>query len=191
MNELIAGLILFFAVHSISIVNDAWRNRMASRLGQWGWKGLYGLAAIVGLMLMVRGYGNAHLAPIPVYEPPAWLDPVALALLVPVFPLLLAAYLPGRIKAVTVHPMLLAVMLWAAAHLMVNGSLADVLLFGAFLVWAVADRLSLQRRVPRAVPSLPATGYNDVIAVIGRLALHAAFVFRLHAWLIGVPAIGP
>lgn len=186
MSTLIAGLLVFFAVHSVSIVADGWRNRMALRLGEWTWKGLYGLLALVGLVLIIRGYGLARLDPVILYTPPDWLRPLALLLLVPVFPLLLAAYLPGRIQRAARHPMLAATKLWATAHLLVNGSLADVLLFGAFLVWAIADRISLKHRTPHPVPALPRYALNDLLAVVLGLALYAAFVLWLHARLIGV-----
>lgn len=98
MNVLLLGLVLFFAVHSVSIVNDPWRNRMAANMGEWRWKGVYALVAITGFVLIVWGYGLARQDPVVLYTPPAWLHPVAMVLLVPVFPLLLAAYLPGRIQ---------------------------------------------------------------------------------------------
>lgn len=188
MNTLIAGLILFFAVHSVSIVNAAWRDRVAARLGEWTWKGLYSVIAIAGLVLIVWGYDLARQEPVVLYLPPAWLRHVAM-LLVPVFPLLLAAYLPGRIQRATKHPLLVATKLWAVAHLLANGMLADVLLFGAFLVWAVADRISLKRRTQPWVPAAPPSKANDAIAVIGGLALYVAFVFWLHAWLFGVAPV--
>ena len=189
MTALLAGLVIFFGVHSISIVNDAWRNRMAARLGEWAWKGLYGLIALLGLVLMIRGYGLARLDPVMLYTPPDWLRMAAVVLLLPVFPLLFAAYLPGRIQHATRHPMLAATKLWATAHLLVNGTLADILLFGAFLVWAVADRISMKRREPRPVPGIPPTAVNDAIAVVLGLAVYIAFVFWLHLRLIGVPVL--
>lgn len=189
MNLLLLGLVLFFGVHSISIVNDRWRNRMAANMGEGRWKGVYALVAITGFVLIMWGYGLARQDPVVLYTPPAWLHPVAMVLLVPVFPLLLAAYLPGRIQNTVKHPMLAATKLWAVAHLLANGMLADVLLFGAFLVWAVVDRISMQRRAQRPVPSVPPSRANDLIALVGGLALYAAFVLWLHGWLIGVPLI--
>jgi uncharacterized membrane protein len=186
MNILIAGLVVFFAVHSISIVNDPWRDRMAARLGEWPWKGLYALIAVVGLMLIVWGYGLARQAPVVLYVSPSWLHHVAMLLLIPVFPLLVATYLPGRIQSTVKHPMLAATKLWAFAHLLANGTLADVLLFGAFLVWAVLDRISMKYRTQRPVPAAPASKINDVIAVVVGIGLYVGFVFWLHAWLIGV-----
>jgi uncharacterized membrane protein len=189
MRVLIAGLIIFFAVHSISIINAGWRNRMAAQLGEWTWKAGYGLVALLGLVLIIQGYGEARLEPVVLYTPPVWLRQLSVAFLIPVFPLLLAAYLPGRILSVIEHPMLAATKLWAAAHLLANGTLADVLLFGSFLVWAALDRISLRRRATPSVPRAPASGLNDALAVILGLGLYAAFVYGLHDWLIGVPVL--
>ena len=190
MTLLVTGLVLFFAVHSVSIVSERWRNRMALRLGELPWMGLYSLIALIGLVLIVRGYGSARLDPVVLYVPPPWLHWLTLVLMLPVFPLLLAAYLPGRIRTATRHPMLAATKLWATAHLLANGTLADLLLFGGFLAWAIADRISLKYRTPRPVPGAPTTGYNDLIAVVLGLVLYLAFAFRLHARLIGVPVFG-
>lgn len=111
---------------------------------------------------------------------------VALFLMLLVFPLVLAANLPGRIKTVTKHPLLATTKLWAMAHLLVNGTLADVLLFGTFLLWAVADRISMKRRTARPIPMAPATRFNDVLAVIGGLLIYCGFVVWGHRALIGV-----
>ena len=191
MSILLLGLVLFFAVHSVAIVNAAWRDRMVRRVGEGLWKGVYSLIAILGLVLIIWGYGLARQEPVVLYSPPLWLNYVAIALLIAVFPLLFATYLPGRIQAAARHPMLVAVKLWALAHLLVNGSLADLLLFGSFLVWAVADRISLKRRTEPSVPRLPGTKLNDLIAVVGGLALYVAFVLWLHDWLIGMPVVVP
>lgn len=190
MTFLILGLLLFLGAHSISIVNDPWRNRIQARLGEIGWKGVYSVVSIVGFVLIVLGYAAARLDPVVLYTPPTALRHVAMLLLVPVFPLLLATYLPGRIKSAVKHPMLVATKLWAFAHLLANGNLADVLLFGGFLAWAVADRISLKRRQARALHTAPAGKVNDVIAVVGGLALYVGFVMWLHVWLIGVSPIG-
>jgi uncharacterized membrane protein len=190
MDILIAGLVVFFAVHSIAIVADGWRQRMIERMGEWSWKGLYSVIAAVGLVLIIWGYGLARQEPVVLYASPAWMRYVTAVLLIPVFPLLLATYLPGRIQSATKHPMLAATKLWAFAHLLANGTLADVLLFGAFLAWAVADRISLKRRAEPWVPRLPRTAANDVIAVVGGLGVYVAFTLWLHARLIGVSPLG-
>lgn len=186
MGTLVIGLVIFLGVHSVSIVNPAWRDRMVDQIGEWPWKGIYALVSLIGLVLIIGGYAQARLDPIVLYVPPTWLRHVAVLLLLPAFPLLLAAYLPGRIKIAVGHPMLAATTVWALAHLLANGNLADVLLFGAFLVWAAADRASMQHRAPRAIPGAPPSKANDWIAVGGGLALYVAFVLRLHEWLFGI-----
>lgn len=186
MTLLILGLVIFLGIHSVSIVAPAWRDAQFAARGEAAWKGAYSVIAGIGLVLLIYGYGLARQSPVVLYVPPTWLRHLALLLLVPVFPLFLAAYLPGRIKTVTKHPMLVATKLWAVAHLLANGTLADVLLFGGLLAWAVADRISLKRRPVRAIRAAPASPLNDVIAVVAGLALYAAFVLWLHQWLIGV-----
>ena len=186
---LLAGLILFFIPHSISIVNEPWRNRMVERLGEMRWQGLYALVALTGFILIIRGYGLARHNPAIVYAAPPVMRHIAWLLMLPVFPLLVATYAPGRISTVTKHPMLLATILWATAHLLVNGNLPDLLLFGSFLIWAVADRISMTHRAPRPVPGLPRTRFNDLVAITAGLGLYLAFLFGLHGWLIGVPLL--
>ena len=187
MGLFIAGLAIFLGIHSVGIFAPAWREAQIAQRGALAWKGLYSVVSIVGFALLIYGYGFARQSPLVLYSPPAMLRHIALALMLPVFPLLLAAYLPGRIKTAAKHPMLLSVKIWATAHLLVNGTLVDVLLFGAFLVWAVLDRIAAKRRpATRAVPGAPPAAYNDVIAVVGGLALYAAFLMGVHLWLIGV-----
>lgn len=186
---LITGLILFFVPHSVSIVNEPWRNRMAARLGEQRWQGLYSLLALAGFSLIIWGYALARRDPAVLYAPPPGMRHVAWLLLLPVFPLLIATYLPSRIRTATRHPMLLATMLWATAHLLVNGTLPDLLLFGSFLIWSVADRLSMQHRSQRPLPLLPRSRVNDLIIIVAGLALYLAFLFGLHGWLIGVPLL--
>jgi len=189
MHILVIGLIIFFASHSISIIKHDWRNRMVKLLGIWAWQGIYSLVSIIGFIMIVYGYGLARMEPMVLYTPPNWLHYVTVALMLPVFPLLLATYLPGRIQTTLKHPMLAATKLWAFAHLLANGTLADVLIFAAFLVWAVADRISLKHRVPEPVPVAVRSKLNDVLAIVIGLAIYAAFVLVLHRWLIGVPIL--
>lgn len=190
MITLIVGLVLFLGAHSISIVAAGWRDRTAARMGEKTWQGIYSLVAIAGFALVIWGYGMARQEYAVLYVPPVWLRHLTLLLMVPVFPLLLAAYLPGRIQTATKHPMLAAVKLWAFAHLLANGSLPDVVLFGSFLVWAIADRVSIARREPRPVRGAPPSKLNDLIAIGVGLVLYGIFVVWLHRWLIGVPPIG-
>lgn len=186
---LFLGLILFLGMHSVSIVAESFRDRMAAK-SEIAWKAIYGLVAIAGFILVIRGYAAARLDPIVLYSPPVWLRHIASLLLLPVFILFFAPYLPGRIKTATKHPQLIAAKLWAIAHLLVNGTLADVVLFGSVLAWAVADRISLKRRKPRPLPGAPESAINDVILVVVGLGAYAAFAFWLHAAWIGVAPFG-
>ncbi|MES2838962.1 MAG: NnrU family protein [Pseudomonadota bacterium] len=191
---LILGLVLFLGVHSVSIVSPGGRHRLVKQLGEGPWKGLYSLVSLAGFALIVVGYGAAREAPVVLYTLPNGLRHLAAVLMLPVFVLLLAAYLPGRIQRAAKHPMLLAVKLWALAHLLANGTLADVVLFGGFLAWAVVDRISVKKRAAagllRPGPVLPGSKANDAIALVGGLAIYVLFVVWAHAWLIGVRPFG-
>ncbi|HUY84607.1 MAG TPA: NnrU family protein [Steroidobacteraceae bacterium] len=191
MTTLVLGLCVFFGMHSIAIVAPDWRDRMRGRLGERTWKGLYALISLAGLVLIVHGFALTRAAPVVLYTPPPWMRHVTFLLMLPVFPLLIAAYLPGRIKAASKHPMLAAVKFWAFAHLLMNGRLADVLLFGGFLAWAVADRISLKRRpAALALRTAPPGRWNDAIAIVVGLALYVFFVGWAHRWLFGVSPLG-
>ncbi len=190
MGILLTGLVLFFAIHSVAIVSPGLRDRMVDSIGEWPWKGVYSLISIAGFALIVWGYPLAKQIPAMVYLPPLWLRHGSLVLLVFVFPLMLAAYLPGRIKAVTKHPMLAATKIWALGHLLSNGALADVILFGAFLVWAVVDRISLKRRDQSPALAAPPSKYNDAIAVVLGLMIYLGFVLWWHNSLFGVSPFG-
>ena len=157
MNRLILGLAVFFGIHSISLLALGWRNRIAERLGRRAWQRIYSIAAILGFYLLISGYAAARVADAVLYVPPVWFRYIAALLMLPAFTLAFASVLAGRIKARTQHPLLLATMLWAVAHLLTNGSVADILLFGTFLVWSVAVRISLGRR-----PARPPLGFVGV-----------------------------
>ena len=185
---LVLGLLLFLGIHTTAILGL--REPAVARLGEGPWKGLYSLISFVGLGLIVWGYGQARMDPTFLWIPPRGVKHLALALMLPVFPMLFAAYLPGRIQTRLKHPMLAGVKLWALAHLVANGTVADLLLFGGVLAWAVADRISLKRRpVVREIPMAPPTALNDVLAVGLGLLTYGLFVGGLHTWLIGVPPI--
>ena len=190
MSLLILGLVLFLGIHSISIFADPLRNKLAAK-SELGWKAFYGLLSLAGIVLVAKGYADARMTSAILYTTPHWLNHVMALLMLPVFVLFFAPYLPGRISAATKHPQLVAVKLWAFSHLLVNGSVADVVLFGSFLAWAVADRISLKRRAQRALPGLPEANRNDVIAVLIGLLAYVAFVKWLHQNLIGVAPFGP
>ncbi|MGZ8261128.1 MAG: NnrU family protein [Caldimonas sp.] len=192
MLVLLAGLVLFLGVHSVSIAALSWRNETAARLGHMRWQALYSVVAALGIVLIVVGYGIARRSPVVLYTPPVALRHVALLLMLPVFPLFFATYLPGRIRSAAKHPTLLATKLWAVAHLLANGTLADVLLFGGFLVWAVVDRISVKRRPAaqtRRVPAASPRPANDAIALVGGLAVYALLLFGGHRWLTGMPLL--
>jgi uncharacterized membrane protein len=186
MTVLVIGLIVFLGIHSISIFAPDFRNQTAARIGAGPWRGIYSLISLVGFALLVWGYGVARSEPVVLYNPPLWTRHVTALLMLPVFPLLFAPYFPGRIKTALKHPMLVAVKLWAVAHLISNGTLADVVLFGGFLAWAVADRISYKHRQQRPLKGAPPTARNDAIVVIVGLAIYALFVFWLHLKLTGV-----
>ena len=181
---LVLGLIVFLGVHSLSIVARPWRDHIIAQRGERSFKGLYSLASLVGFFLLIYGYGLARQQPVVLYTPPAGLRHLSLVVMLPVFPLLFAAYLPGRLQRAAKHPMLAAVKFWALAHLLANGTLADVLLFGSFLIWAVADRIAVKRRPAKVYAQ--GSARNDVIAVAGGLAVYALFVLWAHARLFGV-----
>lgn len=182
---LLLGIILFLGIHSVSIVAPQWRARQVERLGEGPWKGIYSLVSLVGLVLMVWGFALARdTAPV-LYEPPMGLRHLALLLMLLSFISLIVSQFPaGRLKALLKHPMLLAVKIWAVAHLLANGDLASILLFGTFLVWAVADRISVKRR---QVPT-PAPGpvKYDVAAVVVAVVVYGLFLWRVHYWLFGI-----
>ena len=190
MGILVLGLALFLGTHSIAIAAPGLRDRGVARLGENGWKGVYAALSLAGFVVLVYGFAMARHSPVVLYTPPRFLHHVTFLFMLPVFPLIFAAYLPGRIKSAMKHPMLAAVKLWAFAHLLSNGTLADVVLFGAFLAWAVLDRISLKRRAPLALRTAPARPFNDLIAVLLGLAVYALFIGWAHRWLIGVSPLG-
>lgn len=182
---LLLGIVLFFGMHSVSILALPMRDRIAANSAK-GWKVIYAVVSLVGIVLMVKGYGDLRQTPTVLYVPPVWLRHVAALLLLPAFAFFIAPYFPGRIKTALKHPQLVAVKAWAVAHLLVNGTLADVLLFGSFLLWAVVDRISLKKRPVRPLMGAPESKANDIIVVVVGLALYVVFAFWLHEMLIGV-----
>jgi uncharacterized membrane protein len=186
------GLILFLGAHSVRIVADDWRSARIAQWGEGAWKGLYSVVSIIGLVLLVWGYGQTRTAPIDLWQPPMFTRHLASLLTLPAFILLAAAYVPGtRIRARLGHPMVLGVKLWALAHLLANGRLADLLLFGGFLLWAVADFRAARARDRRdGVVRTAGPASRDAIAVLVGIGAWAAFAFVLHGSLIGVMPFG-
>jgi uncharacterized membrane protein len=192
MRYLILGLIFFLGVHSVRIVAEDWRVQTRSRIGEMKWKGLYSVASLIGLGLIVWGFGLARQQPVQLWSPPLAMRHLAALLTLGSFVLLAAAYVPGNsIKAALHHPMVLATKVWALAHLLANGNLAHVLLFGSFLLWAVMDFTSARRRDRAAGTIYPqGSAGATAITVIAGLAGWLAFALWLHGWLIGVRPLG-
>jgi uncharacterized membrane protein len=192
MIALITGLLLFLGAHSVRIVADDWRSARIASIGEKKWKGLYSLVALAGFALIIWGYGQARLDPIVVWSPPLWTRHAASLLVLPAFVLIAAGNMRGtRIKAALGHPMVLGTKLWAFAHLLANGMLADVVLFGSFLAWAIVDYVSARRR-DRAAGTVypPGTLARDTLAVAIGVVAWAIFGFWLHGPLIGVRPFG-
>lgn len=188
MPLLILGLVLFLGMHSVQMLAPHFRERMVARIGLKPWKGLYSIVSIAGFVLIVIGFGMARAQPHLLYVPPAWLRHLNALFTLVAFVLIAAAYVPrNHLKAKIGHPMLAGVKLWAAGHLMAIGFERDVVLFGAFLLWAAADFAVSRRRDRKAGTVYPAgTLAGDIIAVVAGVAAWAIFAFLLHQRLIGV-----
>jgi len=188
MTLLVLGLAIFLGSHSVRVFADGWRTARVKSMGEQKWKMVYSLVSIAGFVLVVIGYGQARAAGVALYAPPAWGRAGASLLTLVAFVLLAAASVKGtRIKAAVGHPMVAGVKVWAFAHLLANGNLADVVLFGAFLAWAVLDFVAARRR-DRAAGTVYPVGpvSRDVIAVVAGLVAWAVFAMWLHGPLIGV-----
>jgi uncharacterized membrane protein len=189
---LIAGLLLFLGVHSTRIFADGWRSRTRTRTGAGSFKGIYSMLSLAGFVLLVWGYGVARQQPVVLWNPPTGMRHLAALLTLLSFVLLAAAYVPGnQIKARLHHPMVLGVKVWALAHLLANGTLADVLLFGSFLVWAIVLFAVSRRRDRRegTVYARGSVGATGITVLVGVLAW-VAFALWLHRVLIGVAPFG-
>jgi uncharacterized membrane protein len=192
MTALILGLVIFLGVHSLRIVAEPWRTQVRARAGEPAYKGIYSLLSIGGFVLLVWGFGQARQQPVVLWPAMVWARHLAALLVLVAFVLLAAAYVPGNlIKAKLHHPMVLGVKVWAFAHLLANNTLADTVLFGAFLLWAVLDFRASRRR-DRALGTVYATGRvgPTVATVLVGTVAWAAFAFWLHAVLIGVRPFG-
>ena len=192
MAVLILGLALFLGVHSTRIAADGWRTATIARIGEKTWKGLYALASIAGFVLIVWGFGLARRNPVYLWEAPMGMRHLAGALMLVAFILLVATYVPrNAIKAKLHHPMVLSVKVWSVAHLLANGNLADVVLFGAFLAWAVFSFRAARRRDRAAGTVYPAgTASGTAMTVVVGIAVWAVFAFWAHGLLFGVRPFG-
>lgn len=192
MTFLIIGLLVFLGVHSVRIFAEDWRSRRIAALGALPWKGVYALVSLLGFAMIVWGYGLARGEALAIWSPPVWTRHLASLLTMAAFILIAAAYIPrNSLKAKLHHPMILGVKVWALAHLLANGTSVDMLLFGAFLVWAIFDFRAARRRDRVAATTYaPGSAAGTVAAIIVGLAAWAAFAFWLHAMWIGVSPFG-
>lgn len=188
MTALIIGLLLFLSAHSSRIFANQNRSQYIEHYGLIKWKIAYSLVSILGLGLIVWGYGEARLDPLVLWVPPVWTRHLAALLTLPAFILLAATYIPGTlIKARIGHPMVAGVKLWALAHLIANGNLADVILFGSFLVWSIASFSSSRKRDRSdGIPAIRGSVMRDAIAVTIGAAVWFVFAIHLHLTLFGV-----
>jgi uncharacterized membrane protein len=188
---MIAGLVLFFGVHTLTTQRELRASVIAS-WGEGGYKAGYALASLAGLALIVWGFAHYRATGMwVVWTPPKAFKHITLALMLPAVILVVAAYIRGRIYTAVKHPMLSGVKLWAAAHLIANGDLGGIILFGSFLGWAVFDRISLKHRSDAGGPPIPVGGYgNDLIAVAVGIVAYLALAFAFHPVVIGVPVVG-
>ncbi|MBR0776172.1 NnrU family protein [Bradyrhizobium diazoefficiens] len=188
---MILGLVLFFAAHVFTTKREL-RAQTIARLGEGTYKILYSVVSIAGLALIVWGFGHYRSSGwIDVWYPPKAMKHITVALMLPAVILVVASYLRGRIYATLKHPMLAGVKLWAAAHLLANGDLGSIILFGSFLGWAVYDRISLKHRKDSGAPPIPVGGVtNDLIAVAVGVVAYLALAFAFHPVVIGVPVVG-
>lgn len=189
MTWLALGLALFLGIHLTRALAPRWRDAQIARLGDKGWKGLYTVVSLVGLVLILWGYSQARLQPVVLWAPIRGMNHLAAALVLVAMILMAAAYVPrNHFKARLQHPMTLSVKVWAFAHLIANNTLADVMLFGSFLVWSILVFRAARRR-PMPTPVAP-TAAGTAATVVAGAALWALFAFWLHAAWLGVAPLG-
>jgi uncharacterized membrane protein len=191
MSLLIIGLIIFLGSHSCRIFAEPWRNNMIDRLGEVKWKGLYTIISLIGLVLVVIGYGQARQMPVVLWQPPIYLAHIAILLNLVAFIFLAAsASTNNAIRLKVKHPMILGVKVWALAHLLANGTLVDLILFGSFLLWAVLDFRSARKRPIHMQEKVVASTKATIVVIVTGIVVWAAFIFGLHQYLIGVSPLG-
>jgi len=186
---LVLGLVLFLGAHTVP-TSPARRAALVGRFGAGGYKGLFTAASLAGVALIAIGFGLYRQSGyIPVWTPPRGMSHLTLLLMWPALIAFASSGLPGEIKRRLKHPMLVGTKIWALAHLLANGDLGSILLFGSFLAWAVYDRISVKRREPAAGAGIPpGFGRNDVVAILVGTVLWGGLIL-LHPWLIGVPVV--
>jgi uncharacterized membrane protein len=191
LSVMILGLVLFLGIHALTTQRKK-RARLVASMGEGPYKGVYSLVSLVGLVLIVWGFAHYRSAEwVQVWTPPAALKHLNIALMLPAVILVVAAYIRGHIYKAVKHPMLAGVKLWAFGHLLANGDLGGIILFGSFLAWAVFDRISLKRRTDAGGPPIPVGGWtNDLIAVAVGVVAYLALAFAFHPVVIGIPVMG-
>ena len=190
MNYMIIGIVLFGGTHLLSILLPGLRDSLRASLGEGLFKGIYGAAGLVGLGLMIYGFHGqwaAALAAPPAYEPPAWGRHVTMLFVLLGFILLGASHGKGYLKLWLRNPMSLGVSLWAVGHLLANGRMIDILLFGTFLAIGLLDIAfsTLRGKVPMHEPRVR----SDIVAVVVGVVLYGVFVFGFHPYVLGVPVM--
>jgi uncharacterized membrane protein len=188
---MILGLILFLGVHTLTTRRKL-RAQVIAATGEGSYKIGYTLLSVAGLALVTWGFSRYRATGwIDVWNPPIALKHITVALMLPAVILVVASYIRGRIYTTLKHPMLTGVKLWAAAHLLANGDLGSIILFGSFLAWAVYDRISLKHRPDAGAPPIPVGGPgNDLIAIAVGIVAYLALAFAFHPVAIGVPVVG-
>jgi uncharacterized membrane protein len=191
MGIMVIGLVLFFGAH-VFVTMRAPRAAVIARIGEWPYKGLMGLVSLVGLVLIGYGFGQYRASGwIDVWSPPRWTYYLTQILMWPASICVVAAYARGNIWVALKHPMLVGVKTWAVAHLISNGDLGSIVLFGSFLAWAVYDRITLKRRSDPGAPAIPVGGHrNDMIALVLGTILYLALGLVFHPLVVGVPVFG-
>lgn len=192
MNLLILGLLVFLGLHSVRVFAEGTRTQLIARWGAGTWKGVYSVLSVLGLVLIVHGYGVARLTPQVLWASPTWTRHLAALLMLVAFVMLVAAYVPrNAIRARLHHPMVLSVKVWALAHLLANNTLADLLLFGGFLVWAVLNfRAARQRDRAQGTVYAAGTASGTALTVVLGVVAWAVFAFWAHGPLFGVRPFG-
>lgn len=185
---LIIGLVLFLGAHSVRMLAPHWRERKIESIGKNAWQGIYSVASLGSLAIVIYGYAYARSDAPVIYITPDWMPHLAFLLMAISFVSMMVGNLPpGRLKPILKHPMLLAVIIWAFTHLLVNGDLASIILFGSLLAWSIWNRISVGQR--KEAPPQPGSVIYDLAAIVSGLVIWALFIWKVHEWLIGVPLV--
>lgn len=183
------GLFIFMALHLVPTSPEL-KSKLVGSFGEIGYKILMSIGSLVGLVLIIWGYGEARFDTFDIWEPPHWMRHVTALFMIPVFPLLVESQLPGKLKAKISHPMLMAVKIWAFSHLLANGDAASMLLFGTFLMYGVYAMISAKKRQRAGLATVTVgSARNDIIALVVGLVIYGAFAVWGHPYLIGVPVV--